>query len=183
MKRTLSISVRAQSTTSWPAVCPCASLCDKMILGGKRSISLTKGSEELSKELILNGEAIREPVLEAMREDTTGLQCCYKSRIRSVTRALQGDLLLRIRRAHDSPMRDGAHDSPTGHDPKTFITALLSAAHSEKSSFTEEACLLSLGFVDVCCQMERPLFHQLFYHLSGSVLLHTNKHQWVLWCS
>lgn len=72
-----------------------------MILGGKRSISLTKGSEELSKELILNGEAIREPVLEAMREDTTGLQCCYKSRIRSVTRALQGDLLLRIRRAHD----------------------------------------------------------------------------------
>lgn len=114
-----------------------------MILGGKRSISLTKGSEELSKELILNGEAIREPVLEAMREDTTGLQCCYKSRIRSVTRALQGDLLLRIRRAHDSPMRDGAHDSPTGHDPKTFITALLSAAHSEKSSFTEEACLFS----------------------------------------
>lgn len=113
-----------------------------MILGGKRSISLTKGSEELSKELILNGEAIREPVLEAMWEDTTGLQCCYKSRIRSVTRALQGDLLLRIRRAHDSPTRDGAHDSPTGHDPKTFITELLSAAHSEKSSLTEEACLL-----------------------------------------
>lgn len=54
-----------------------------MISGGKRPISLTKVSEELSKELILDGKPTQEPMLEATRENTTGLQCGYKSRIRA----------------------------------------------------------------------------------------------------
>lgn len=54
-----------------------------MISGGKRSVSLTKGSEEVSKELILNKEPIQELTTEATRENTTGLQRCYQSRIRA----------------------------------------------------------------------------------------------------
>lgn len=41
----------AESTASWPDVCSCDILCDKITSEGKRSISLTKGSEGLSKAL------------------------------------------------------------------------------------------------------------------------------------